>query len=250
MINCIAIDDEPMALDLLTEYISKTPFLELKATFRDAVEAVNFINEQNIELVFLDINMPELTGMQFLRALPTSRPEVVFCTAYSEFAIDSYEFSAIDYLLKPIEFERFFKAAIKARDQILLKKGKMPATPAASVVNPSEKQVSKKPKDYLLVKSGNEIRKINLPEILFFEATGNYIKIHTQKGVVMTLQSMKEMLANLSEEDFFRIHKSYIIAFNYVDSFERHQVCIGEYRVPVGAVYRKSFQDWLEKKMT
>ncbi len=246
MINCIAIDDEPMALDLLTDYIGKTPFLELKATFRDAVEAVNFISEQNIELVFLDINMPELTGLQFLRALPTARPEVVFCTAYSEFALDSYEFSAIDYLLKPIEFDRFFKAAIKARDQILLKKGQIPVEP---VTKPVEEPGPQKPKDYLLVKSGNEIRKINLPEILFFEATGNYIKIHTHKGAVMTLQSMKEMLTHLSEDEFFRVHKSYIIAFRYVESFERHQVCIGEHRIPVGAVYRKSFQDWLDRKI-
>ncbi|MFO7862824.1 MAG: LytTR family DNA-binding domain-containing protein [Salinivirgaceae bacterium] len=246
MIQCIAIDDEPMALELLADYVNKTPFLELKGTFRDAMEAVNFISNKPVDLVFLDINMPELTGMQFLRALSAPKPEVVFCTAYSEFALDSYEFSAIDYLLKPIEFDRFFKAVIKARDQILLKKGQTPVTHAAK---PVEVQVADKPKDYLLVKSGNEIRKINLPDILFFEGTGNYLKIHTQKGVIMTLQSMKEMLSHLNENEFFRVHKSYIIAFRYVDSFERHQVCISEHRVPVGAVYRKSFQEWLEQKM-
>jgi DNA-binding LytR/AlgR family response regulator len=246
MINCIAIDDEPMALDIMKDYVQKVPFLSLQGTFRDPMEAVSFISEHKIDLVFLDINMPELSGMQFLRALPSSGLEVVFCTAYSEFALDSYEFSAVDYLLKPIEFDRFFKAALKARDKIMLKKGHVIEVDNSEMIREAK---PKEQKDYLLVKSGNEIRKINLSEILFFEGTGNYIKIHTSKGSIMTLQSMKEMLSNLDETRFFRIHKSYIIAFQFVDSFETHQVRIGDQTIPVGAVYRQAFRDWLAEKM-
>jgi len=241
-ISCIAIDDEPVALDILEEYAEKTGFLSLKGKFRDALEGLTFIQQNPVDLIFLDINMPDFTGIQFARVLPTPHPAVIFCTAYSEYALESYDYEATDYLLKPISFERFLKAALKVKKQIEIMQ------PTGSPIETKVAQPVKED-DYIFVKTGNETLKIMLPDILFIEGTGNYITIHTVKKKIMSLQSMQEILSHLPVDQFIRIHKSYIISFLHIRSFERHQVKLSEdTKLPVGSTYRQKFSEWISKK--
>jgi len=228
MMKCIAIDDEPKALDVLKEYIDKVPFLELAGLYRDALKALDFMQKNQIDLIFLDINMPDITGIQFLYSL-TNQPMVVFSTAYSEYALDSYDYDAVDYLLKPIEFDRFLKAANKAFDQFKLRN--------QDLTKPSIKDE----KEFILVKSGTEIHNIKIKDILFVESAGNYVMFILTNDKIMALMNMREVLDLLPENKFVRIHKSYIVAIKYLTLIERHQVIIGKKEIPIGNVYRESF---------
>ena len=238
-LSTIAVDDEPMALSVVEEYIGKTPFLELKGLYHDAIEALTFIQENPVDLIFLDINMPDLTGLQFLNALE-KKPLIIFTTAYSEYAVESYEHKAIDYLLKPIEFERFLKAALRAKEEFELKqKAKSQAKISENIIQTPE---------HIYVKSGTELHKVFINDILYIEGTGNYISIICNDKKIMTLTNMSDMIKLLPEKQFIRIHKSYIVSMNHVEKIERHQLTLKNKTIPIGITYRESFFKNLDTK--
>jgi DNA-binding LytR/AlgR family response regulator len=218
------VDDEPLPLQLLTDYISKTPFLELAAVHSNPLDALNTLQQQPIDLVFLDIQMPELTGIAFA-ALAGNKCRIIFTTAYRHFALDGYELNVIDYLLKPISFDRFLKAATKALQTI------------APVAPPPPEA----PVPLLFVKSDYKLVKIAVPEILYIEGLKEYIAIHTATSKVVTLQNMKKMEAVLPAADFIRVHRSFIVALHKIDAIERNMVRIRNEMIPIGELYKTAF---------
>lgn len=231
-IETIAIDDEPFALSVIEEYIGKVTFLDLKGLFYDPIKALTFIQENSVDLIFLDINMPDLTGIQFLKALE-NKPLIIFSTAYSEYAVESYEYKAVDYLLKPIEFDRFLKATMRAKEQFEIKQK------SDNVWNLTEK--IKNSPDSIFIKSGTEIHKVVINNILYIEGTGNYITIFCSDKKIMTLISMSKMLGMLPKKQFHRVHKSYIISMKYLEKIERNQLVVNKKNIPIGITYRKEF---------
>jgi len=229
--RCVVIDDEPFALDLIKDYIQRTPFLELSQFFSNPFKALDYLNREKVDVIFLDINMPELSGIQIIKALQ-SPPMVVFTTAYPEFAAESYEYNAVDYLVKPIKYERFLKAVSKAsgliRSAVQNRQNDTPTVPRES-------------KEPLFIKSGNQLVKVWPSEILFVEAAGNYMRFHTRERKVMSLLTMKDVLGMLSKDEFIRIHKSYIISLKHLEAIERHDVVVGGEQIPVGITYREQF---------
>ena len=189
-LKCLVIDDEPLAIEILEDYITRIPFLELVGSFRSALKAMAFVHGQAVDLVFLDIKMPDLSGIQFLKSL-SHQPLVIFTTAYSEYAVESYDYQVVDYLLKPIEFDRFLKAANKALKQSepLLSQ----RTPAAA----SRKKAHKDGQDLLVLKSGTDYHPLQIDDILYIEGAGNYIFVFTTKKRVMALMNLKEALKSL-----------------------------------------------------
>lgn len=234
MIRCIAIDDEPLALTQMAGYIEKTPFLELAGQFESALQAISFLQENQVELMFVDINMPDLNGMEFVKSL-NNPPGVIFTTAYSEYALEGFRVDAIDYLLKPISYGDFLKAAEKALDRI----GK------------KEKPVSQLERDenYLFVKSEYKILRINLSDIKYIEGMREYVRIHIEnQRPVMALMSMKKMEAFLPAQKFMRVHRSYIVNLEKVNSIERMRILFEpDIRIPVSEQYKEAFQDYLDK---
>lgn len=232
MIRCIIVDDKPLAIDILKDYVSKILFLELIHSTTNPLEALNMVMAGNIDLVFLDIQMPELSGLQFMKIIQ-GKCKVILTTAYSEYAVEGFENDAVDYLLKPISFERFYKSAQKAQLAIL-----PPAqNPATEPIMPiAEKEI-----DYIFVKTEYKLVRINTSEILYVEGMQNYITIYTLNDKVMCLQSMKKMEEQLPGSQFLRVHKSYIIALNKINSIERNRIYIGDQVIPVGDVYREAF---------
>lgn len=230
--KCIAIDDEPRALEIIETFSAKVDFLDFVARFRNPLTAIDYLTKNEVDLIFLDINMPELSGTEFVKVLK-NKPMVIFTTAYSEYAIESYELDAVDYLLKPFEFERFLKSVLKAKENLELRS-------KAKTTN----TVEVKPVDNILhIKSKREIYRVKISEVTYIEGLGNYVMIHLTSGEKLTVYtSMKELLLCLPSQEFFRIHKSYIVAINNITSFEYHQIKIGDATLPVGKNYRKDFQ--------
>ena len=234
-LRCIAVDDEPKALEILKDYIEKVPFFDLAGIFRDSLKALDYFQHNKVDLIFLDINMPDLTGIQFLKSL-IHQPLIIFTTAYSEYAIESYDYAALDYLLKPIEFERFLKGANRALEQFLLNQQ-----------NFSTRGTELEKSDFIFVKSGTDIYKVKIDEILYIESVGNYVNFVLKNNSIMSLFSMNEILQILPANQFFRIHKSFIIDLRFVSKIERHQVIISNKEIPIGNVYRESFFKAIEK---
>jgi len=229
----IAIDDEPMALDIITDYASKVSFLEKSGTFRDAISALNYLQQNHVDLMFLDINMPDLNGIQMLKTLQYP-PLVIFTTAYSEYAIEGYQFHAIDYLLKPIELNNFLIAVNHAFEQFQLKNNKK-KTDNNMVKKNTQSE------DFIWVKSGTEYFNVKLEDILFIKSEGNYIEFHLVNKRIVALDSLNNLIQTLPEGLFVRTHKSYIISIKQISSYERHQVKIKNENIPVGSLYRESF---------
>lgn len=236
-IRCLVIDDEPLAIEKLRSFISKVSFLELLETFQNGIDAIPLLNTGTIDLLFLDIQMEDLTGIQLLEVLH-HKPYVVFTTAYSEYAIKGYELDVIDYLLKPISFDRFMVAVNKVADQIRL---------IDSARNNQLKDDEQKGIDFILVKADYHMQKITFDEILFIEGMKDYLRIHTPEKRVMTLQTFKNMEDILPYDKFCRIHKSYIVSLSKIEKIERNQVIINGERLPIGETFRKTFFDVLKK---
>ncbi len=239
MINCLVVDDEPLALDLLEDYISKIPFLTLRKTFRNPIEALSMVHEGKIDLVFLDVQMPELTGIQFLK-IANGKCKFILTTAYPEYALEGYEHNVVDYLLKPIAFERFYKAAQKAQDLL------------TNNVNPGVQQteiLSNTPiHTFIFVKTEYKIQKIYLDDILFIEGLKDYISIYTKSERIVTLQSMKKMDEILPSHQFIRVHKSYIIALDKIESIEKGRIRILDKIIPIGDTFREEFFKMIEER--
>lgn len=238
-VYCLAIDDEPLALDIITEYISKVPFLKLVKTFDNAVDSIDFIKNNKVDLMFLDIQMEALTGVQLLRVLK-DKPEVIFTTAYDSYAIEGFELDAADYLLKPFSFERFIKAVDKVYNRIKLKNNSELVEEHITIANPIE--------HYIFVKTGNKLQKVFFRDIIFVEGQGDYLRINTPSERIMTLQKFSKLEELLPESNFIRVHKSFMIALDKIESISRNRIKIGEELIPIGDSYKKKFYDKLENK--
>ncbi|MBU0474080.1 MAG: LytTR family DNA-binding domain-containing protein [Bacteroidetes bacterium] len=228
-LKCLIIDDEPMALDIVKDYVNKVPFLELSQSYRDSLKALHYLQHNKVDLIFLDINMPDLTGIQFLKSL-IHQPLVIFTTAYSEYAVESYDFNAVDYLLKPIEFDRFLKAANRALEQF--QQNEIPLVKTESIIDTAKS---------IMVKSGFDIHNIQTNEIIYVESAGNYVTFYLKQQKVMSLLSMTKILEMLPQNKFFRIHKSFIVNLSFITKIERHQVTLEKSKIPIGKIYRESF---------
>lgn len=244
ILKCIAVDDEPLALDIIADYVAKVPFLELVKRTENAIEAMQLVQEGNIDLVFLDIQMPELTGIQFLK-IAGNKASYILTTAYSQYALESYDLNVSDYLLKPIAFDRFYKAVEKVRNQ----HQKQEAAVAVPTPEPIPAPASAAPiQDFIFVKTEHKIQKIELDDILYIEGLKDYISIFTKSERVITLQNMKKMEETLPKGDFIRVHKSYIIAVDKIESIERSRIAIAGKTIPVGDTYRDAFFKLIDAK--
>ena len=227
---CIIVDDEELARALLENYISRLPYLKLVGKCSNPIEALQFLQDQTIDLIFLDIQMPEMIGTDFLKSL-SQKPMVVFTTAYAEYALEGYELNVIDYLLKPFPFERFLKAVNKASDLSKLK-----SKDVSNLASPEEQTIER---DYILVKSEHKVHRIHHKDILYIQSMREYVAYNTPKGRILSLGSLKKLEVDLPQEQFLRIHKSYIISKAKASVLEGNMVHIGKEKIPIGASYRK-----------
>lgn len=235
-LNCIAIDDEPLALDIVEDYINKVDFLTLQKKCYRATQAIELIQKGNVDLMFLDIQMPGITGVQLAKSIK-NLPPVIFTTAYSDYAVDGFELDAVDYLVKPFTFERFLKATNKAYDLYMLKHKN---------IQKNENNAIKK--DFIFVKSEYKSIKINFNDIVFVEGLSDYIKIHLQNGErILSLQSLKAFLEKLPKNNFIRIHRSYIISIDKIKSIQKNRVFVDNKELSVGESYKDSLFKVLQK---
>ncbi|MGY4536114.1 two-component system LytT family response regulator [Mucilaginibacter sp. UYNi724] len=232
MIRCLVVDDEPLALNILEDYISKMPSLQLVKATTNPIEALTMVQDGGIDLVFLDVQMPELTGIQFLR-IANGKAKVILTTAYPQYALEGYELDVVDYLLKPIAFDRFFKSVQKAQGII------QPSAKTAPIAEPVQQDDFMS--DFIFVKTEHKIQKVYLHDILYIEGLKDYVSIFTAAERIITLQGMKKMEDALPPKHFIRVHKSYIVSINKIDSIERSRIFIGDKVIPVGDTYRDEF---------
>ncbi len=228
MILCIAVDDEPKALDVISIHASKAPEIDLIRTFTNPNEALAFLKDNFVDLIFLDINMPGISGLQFVEKLQ-SKPYIIFTTAYSEYAIDSYNFEAVDYLLKPIEFDRFYKAINKVKKQIQLN-----SLQQDSLLN-----------KFIFVKDGYKQIKICIDEILYIQSEGNYLKIVTNTEKALVRMSFQNIMEKLPASLFFRVHLSFVVNFSHIQKIEDNHVFIHNTKIPIGVTYKDKLFNFL-----
>ncbi len=219
MATCIIIDDEPLSRDVLRKYIDEVTDLEIVAECSDAIEATHYLNQSRIDILFLDINMPGLSGISFARSLTVS-PLIIFTTAYPEFAVEGFELNATDYLVKPYSFERFLKAVNRALERL------------------RENHMAEGPGGKILVKADKKLYALPFAEILFIEGQGDYIRIHTRQLKLMVHDTIKNFLESLPVEEFMRIHKSFVVNLKHIEFMEGNQVTIGQQALPVSPAQR------------
>ncbi len=223
IIKCIAIDDEPLALDIIVNYCNKISFLELTKTFTNTEEAKEYLDSNAVDLIFLDIQMPDITGIQFYKNL-SEKPLVVFTTAYSNYAVEGFNVEAIDYLLKPIEYDRFLKACYKAKEYL-------------EFLTAQDVQLNS-----IFVKANYQVLKINLKEINLIEALDDYIKIYIKPQPILTLMTLKGVLEKLPSKEFIRVHRSYIVPISKVESFSKSKLIVNQKEIPIGNSYSNVFE--------
>jgi len=228
-INCIAIDDEPLALKKIKEFIGQVDYLNLLDVFNNAVDAIGFLKKNSVDLIFLDIRMKQLSGIQFLESLQ-SKPKVIITSAYDEYALKGYELDVVDYLLKPFPFERFLKSADKVYTLMNGLRG--------GVAN-----------EFLFVKTEYRMERVALKDILFIQGMKDYLQIHTVDRKIMTLQTFKNMLESLPPVDFQRVHNSYVVSVSKIEHIERCRIRIGKELIPISESYKSSFFKALKMKI-
>ncbi len=233
-LKTIAIDDEPLALRLVSDYVDKTPFLELVGSFDNPLDAIDFLSTNSVDLILVDIQMPDLTGIEFTRSLENA-PKIIFTTAYEKYAIEGFKLNAIDYLLKPFSYEEFLKAAGKAHKQVELESNALPSIEANN--------------KFLFLKSEYKIRRINFNDILYIEGLKDYIKVFItgDDKPVISLNSIKSLEQKLPEEKFMRVHRSFIVNLDKIDTIERSRIIFGKIYIPVSDQYKEKFQEYLDK---
>ncbi|MBO3117392.1 response regulator transcription factor [Winogradskyella sp. DF17] len=219
--TCIIIDDEPLAVDLLESYVSKIEDLDLVGSFNNPLDALKLLRKATVDILFLDIQMPEITGVEFKKIINPDI-KVIFTTAYSEYAIESYDLNALDYLLKPITFQRFLQAVEKVKE-----KATQPTTEARP--------------DYIFVKTEYRHQKIPFSDMLYLKGLSDYVAIQTKDAKVLTLQNMKDFERNLPKSKFIRVHKSYIVGIEHIEFIERNRIVINGDYIPIGATYKEAF---------
>jgi DNA-binding LytR/AlgR family response regulator len=237
-ITCLIVDDEPLARNLLTDYVSKVPSLELLQACASPLVAIEVLRVNPVDLLFLDIQMPEITGISLLRTLQ-KRPLVVLTTAYSEYALEGYDLDVVDYLLKPVTFERFLRAVEKAGQRLTT-----PSTPP-TVQAPRTESTEQQP--FVFVKDGTKLVKVRWADILYVEGLKDYVTIHTRQQKIVTLQRLKTLEEQLPTDKFIRIHHSYIVAVDAIDVVHKGEVQIGNVTLPVSDSYRKQFKDFTDR---
>lgn len=223
MIRCIIIEDEPLALKQMVSYVEKTPFLDVKASLDNAFDAITFLTENEIDLMFVDINLPDLSGMDFVKSL-LNPPRVIFTTAYRDYAVDGFRVDAVDYLVKPISYTDFLQAANRANEII-----------------------KKKEVDFLLIKSEYKIIRVNFSDIQYIEGMREYVRIHLENSKpVMTLLSMKNIEQKLPSSQFLRVHRSFIVNLKKITTIERNRIVFDKELIPVGDQYKEAFQRFID----
>lgn len=227
MIRCVVIDDEPYARELLSEFIAKVPNLKLEGAFSSALTALPVLSKKNIDVLFLDIQMPDISGIDFLKTLDR-RPLVIFTTAFAEYALEGFELDVADYLLKPFDFSRFLKAVNKLTQRI--------ESPAPQTIH----EAAVRKTDFIFVKDGTKLVKVNLEEIQYIKGTREYVTIVTTANKIMSLQAMKALEEELPE-NFIRVHNSFIVNITCINSIAKNEIEIGDEIIPVGITYKKSF---------
>ncbi|MBN1158130.1 MAG: response regulator transcription factor [Bacteroidales bacterium] len=233
-INCLIVDDDPGALEILESYISSIHFLKLLKKCKNTIEAMEIIEEEKVDLLFLDINIPGFSGIQLLKSIKAS-PAVIITTAYKEYALEGYEYDIVDFLLKPFDFERFLKAVNKAHNMIS-------RSIRQYIIHPRQQR-------HIFVKSDYKLIKINVEDILFVEGLKDYIKIYTRNKLILTLMSMTSIEMKLPPDEFIRIHRSYIISLGKIDFISRHRVVIGDKFIPISLPYRDKFYAIIDKSL-
>ncbi len=233
-LRSIAIDDEPLALQLVTGYIKKTPFLEFAGAFENPLDALKEISIDTVDLIFLDIHMPDITGTEFARTIHQG-PKIIFTTAYEKYALEGFKLEAVDYLLKPFSYEDFLRAGQKALKLMELE------TKAEGQIETSG--------EYLFVKSEYKIRRIKFSSISYIEGLKDYIKIYidNEKRPIFSLNSLKNLDAKLPSSQFMRVHRSYIVNLDKIDTIERGRIIFGEVAITVGDQYKEKFQEYIDK---
>jgi two-component system LytT family response regulator len=237
-LTCIILEDEPLARSLMETYVGKVPHLQLINSFSDPLLALDYLRENSVDILFSDIQMPEITGITLLKLLK-KKPLIILTTAYSEYALEGYELEVFDYLLKPISFERFLKSVEKATARLTtaeLKKDNDLPTVAANSGN-----------EFIFIKDGTKMVKVRLNEIKYIEGLKDYVSIYTTDKKIVSLQTLKSLESQLPQNQFIRVHNSYIIAFDAIDTVDKEKILIGKNYIPISDSYKKAFRDYLEK---
>lgn len=242
MLKCIAIDDEPLALRQITGYISKIPYLELSAIFNNAIDAQQRLTEEPADLIFADINMPDLNGVDFVRALP-DRPMVIFTTAYSEYAVEGFKLDAVDYLLKPFSFADFSRSAAKANSLYELRQNRR------SEPQETASEATPRDKEYISVKADYKVSLVRIAEIIYLESEGEYVRMHLADGsTITTLFRLKNMETALPAESFMRVHRSYIVNLRAIKAYVKGRIFLSDNEyIPIGENYKEAFQAYIDK---
>jgi two-component system LytT family response regulator len=243
--NCIIVDDEPLARNLLSDYVRKVPELNLVQALSSPLQVMDVLRNNEIDIMFLDVQMPDLTGIALLKVLQ-KKPLIVLTTAYSEYALEGYELDVADYLLKPITFERFLRTVDKVSQRLSERTSAIAAT---SNVLPStpHKPTSEVSQPFVFVKDGTKLIKVRIDDILYVEGLKDYVTIHTKTQKVISLQRMKALEDELPADKFIRVHNSFIVAFHAIDVIHKNDVQVGATLIPIGETYKKSFREFIDK---
>jgi DNA-binding LytR/AlgR family response regulator len=235
ILQCLAVDDEPLALDIIEDYINKVEYLELESKCTSALEAIQIIKNKPIDLIFLDIQMPDLSGFEMLQSLNKS-PLIIFTTAYDDYAVESYNYNAVDYLIKPFSFSRFLKAIDKAHESIATKK------PAIAVSK------EEKGRDFIFINADGNIVKVFIDDILFLKGLSDYIELRTQDKKYTIRENLKDVERTLSTKNFTRVHKSFIVSISKIDSIEGNTIKILDEEIPIGRSYKNILLNIINEK--
>lgn len=227
MITCIAIDDEPKALLVIESHVSRVDYLDLKETFTEPFKALSFLEQNEVDLIFLDINMPDVSGFEFLKHLP-KKLEIIFTTAHSEYAIQSYDVEAADYLLKPFDFSRFLLAATKVKNKL----------------SDKERSISL---EFLFLNTGSAKRRVLVEEILYVESDGNYVNYITKKEQLLVRSSFKEVLNILPKNLFIQVQRSFVVGIKWIDKIENNHIYLADKEIPIGTTFKDDFSSFVKK---
>ena len=247
ILNCVAIDDEPLALELVSKFIEQTSFLKLIGKFSNAIEALGFINQNEVQLIFMDIQMPDLSGMELARVLDgkknSDKTRIIFATAYHQFAIEGYKVEALDYLLKPYSYEDFLSAATKGFSYF----EKLNQTDSST-----QKKTESSTPDYIFLKVEYQLVKVMLKDISYVEAYKDYVKVHliSKPNPLLSLTSLKSMEELLPADQFMRVHRSFIVALDHIESVSKNVINIGNQSITVGDNYKEAFLEFMSRWMS
>ena len=228
--DCLIVDDEPIARSIIKNYIEKLSSLNLIGECKNAMEALSFLHQNKVDIIFLDIKMPDMTGLELLKTL-SIKPNVILTTAYSEFAVESYEYTVIDYLLKPFSFDRFLKAINKLEPK--------------SIQSENQIQLLKTP-EYIYLKHDKNIQKVYLNDILYLQSYGNYVKVYTSNMMLLVQETLTGLISILPKDQFIRIHKSYVVSTSKIENFNGTHLYIKKVQLPIGKYYKKGFVDRIQ----